>query len=177
MTTMPEFVQIGYTQKTHGVEGELRISIEEVYEDDFLNADTLFIEISGGNRVPYFIEYIRGASSDILKLEDIRTKEDAQKLSSRPLFLRESDLTPGAGGENDPFVPQFEFLEGFEAWDETRGSLGEIVRIDEYPRQEMAVVRYGGREVLIPLQGPILISIDEKEKKVRLDLPEGLLEL
>jgi len=174
---MSEFIQIGYTQKTHGVEGELRIFIEEAYVDDFLDAHALFIEMSGGKKVPYFIEYIRGANSDIMKLEDIGTKEEAQKLSSCPIFLRVSDLVPEAGRENAPYAPQYEFLEGYEAWDETRGLLGAVVRVDEYPRQEMAVVRFLGREVLIPLQEPILVSIDEKGQKVRFDLPEGLLEL
>ena len=173
---MSEYVQIGYSQKTHGVEGELRIFIEEAFEEDFLNAEALFLDING-KKVPYFIEYIRGAANDILKLEEVGSMEEAQKLSSRPVFLRESDLIPEADRDNDSYAPQYEFLEDFEAWDEERGFLGKILRVDEYPRQEMAVVAYKGREVLIPLQDQLLVDIDEKGKKVRFNLPDGLLEL
>lgn len=173
---MPEYIQIGYTQKTHGVEGELRIFIEEGFDEDFLNAQALFFE-TGGQMVPYFIEYIRGANDDIIKLEDIGSKEEAHKLASTPVFLREADLIPVNDRGNTPYAPQYEYLEGFEAWDREMGSLGVIIRVDEYPHQEMAVVKYKGREALIPLHGSIIESIDKKKKTVRFLLPEGLLDL
>ena len=173
---MPEFIQIGYTQKTHGVEGELRIFLEEEFEEDFLNADALFLE-ANGSKIPFFIEYIRGANADIVKLEDIKSKEEAMQWTSKPVFLRESDLIPETDRENTGYIAQFEHLEGFEAWDKEKGLLGTITRIDEYPHQEMAVIIYKGREALIPLQEPLLQSIDEAARVVRFQLPEGLLDL
>lgn len=173
---MSEYVQIGFTQKTHGVEGELRIFIEEPFDEDFLNAHALFFDM-GGQKVPYFIEYIRGANGDILKLEDIGSKEEAQKLTSTPVFLREADLIPVNDRENTPYAPQYEYLEGFEARDKVKGSLGTITRVDEYPHQEMAVVKYQGRETLIPLHESFIESIDREKKIIRFALPEGLLDL
>lgn len=173
---MAEFVRIGYTQKTHGVEGELRIFLEEEYEEDFLNSQAVFLDVNG-KKIPFFIEYIRGADDDILKLEEVNSREEAQKWSSKELFLRESDLIPAKDRENTAYEPQFAFLEGFEAVDGDLGPLGPILRVDEYPQQEMAVILYKKREALIPLQEPLLQRIDEVGKKVYFKLPEGLLDL
>lgn len=173
---MDELIQIGYTQKSHGVEGELRIFVEEPYQEDFLNCHALFIEVDG-QKVPYFIEYIRGANDDILKLEDISSKEEAQKLATKPVFLREADLIAEDDRDNSDYAPQFEFLEGFLARDAERGDLGEIIRVDEYPHQEMAVILMQNREVLIPLHESFILSVDEAGKIIHFQLPEGLLSL
>jgi 16S rRNA processing protein RimM len=173
---MEEFVQIGHTQKPHGVEGELRIFIEDAYLEDFLHSHALFIDL-GGQKVPYFIEYIRGAHEDILKLEDITSPEMAQTLASKPVFLRAADLIPDHDRENSDYQPEYEFLEGFMAEDVKMGELGLVLRVDEFPQQEMAVVEYQGREVLIPLNPQLIQGIDEARKKIRFQLPEGLLDL
>jgi 16S rRNA processing protein RimM len=44
------------------------------------------------------------------------------------------------------------------------------------PQQEMAFLDYRGREVLIPLNEQLIISIDETQKHILMDLPEGLLD-
>lgn len=173
---MSDFVQIGYIQKTHGVEGELRVHIEEDFAEDFLNCNALFIE-TGGQMLPFFIEYIRGANDDILKLEDVGSREEAQKLGSQPVFLRKADMLPPEEKENKPYAPQFDYLEGFNAHEKEKGPLGAIIRVDEYPQQEMAVVRYMGREVLIPLNDRFISSIDVDKKTIVFELPEGLLHL
>lgn len=173
---MSNFVQIGYIQKTHGVEGELRVFIEEEFTEDFLHCSALFIE-TAGQKLPFFIEYIRGANDDILKLEDVATREDAQKFSASPVFLRESDLIPPEDRENKPYTPQYEFLEGFSASDKEKGPIGPVIRVDEYPHQEMAVVQYQNREVLIPLHPQFISHIDQANKSITFELPDGLLHL
>ena len=45
------------------------------------------------------------------------------------------------------------------------------------PQQHLAIVDYRGREVFIPLHPDIVVSLDEKAKKITLRLPGGLLEL
>jgi 16S rRNA processing protein RimM len=45
------------------------------------------------------------------------------------------------------------------------------------PQQEIAVVVYQNKEVLIPLNEKLIVSIDEDKKVILMDLPEGLLTL
>ena len=81
-----EFTQIGFTKKTHGVAGEIKIAIEEVYEDLFLEADRVFLEIKGA-KMPFFIENIRGGGELIVHFEDVKNKEEAWLLQSKGVFL------------------------------------------------------------------------------------------
>jgi 16S rRNA processing protein RimM len=45
------------------------------------------------------------------------------------------------------------------------------------PQQEMAFVIHNGREVLIPLNESLIVSVDRENKTLLMDLPEGLLDM
>ena len=68
-------------------------------------------------------------------------------------------------------------LEGYHLEVEEVGPGGPIVRVDAYPQQEMAIVRYQGREVLVPLREDWIQALDAARKVVRMELPDGLLDL
>jgi 16S rRNA processing protein RimM len=68
-------------------------------------------------------------------------------------------------------------LKGFIVHDKTAGELGEIIEIHEYPQQFIAVVPYKFNEVLFPLNDDLILEIDEENEIVRVDLPEGLIDL
>ncbi|TNE65534.1 MAG: 16S rRNA processing protein RimM [Bacteroidetes bacterium] len=169
-----EYIQIGFTRKTHGVKGELKVAIEEPYEDVFLEADRVFLEIRGSKQ-PFFIESIRGGGDLIVHFEDIPTREDALLLQSKPVFLP-ADEVPETAPEEE-YTLQYGYLTGYRILDKTAGQIGEVRDILELPQQEMAVVEVQGREVLIPLNEQFIQSIDDQKREVHTDLPEGLLEL
>ncbi|MCB0626611.1 MAG: 16S rRNA processing protein RimM [Saprospiraceae bacterium] len=172
---MEEYVQIGKTQKTHGVRGELRVGVEEIYLDDFLQAKVLFLDVQG-RQVPFFVEQTREVSPHLLcKLEEVDTPEAARELTNRPLYLRRKDLTVGQEQPEGDLL--FGFVAGYEAFEQTAGRLGPILEVLEYPQQEMAVVDYQGREVLIPLHADLIQELDRKKKTIVWQLPAGLLEL
>lgn len=173
------YVSIGYTQKTHGVAGELKLTVEPRYLEDFLKNERLFVDVKGV-KVPYFIENMRGKDQPfIVKFEDVDTKEAAFGLQSREIFLRQGDLLAEHEREleveEEPVSPHAQ-LSGYLLVDEHLGEIGIIEEIFEMPHQEMAAVRYREREVLVPLHPSFLRRIDEGEKKVFMDLPEGLID-
>ncbi|MEO0779705.1 MAG: 16S rRNA processing protein RimM, partial [Bacteroidota bacterium] len=103
----------------------------------------------------------------------------ASRMSNRPLLLRSQDLLPA---EERTLELEEEGLEyqrcvGFLLTDVQTGPVGTIVEILEYPQQEMAVVRQEAREWLIPLHAGLIHELDEAERVLRMDLPEGLLDL
>jgi 16S rRNA processing protein RimM len=173
------YVNIGYTQKTHGVAGELKVFVLERYWEDFLKNERFFLDVKGV-KVPYFVENLRGGGTPIVKFEDVDTREAAIGLQSRELFLRREDLVPEHERELEVEADEgleFSHLLGFQVTDETLGDLGVIGEIVEIPQQEMAVLHYRGREVLVPLNRQFIRSVDEAGKKVVMDLPEGLMDL
>ncbi len=44
---MEDFVAIGKTQKPHGLKGELKLHVEEMFIEDLFDAEAVFIEIKG----------------------------------------------------------------------------------------------------------------------------------
>jgi 16S rRNA processing protein RimM len=169
-----EYIQIGFTKKTHGVKGELKIVIEEVFEDIFLEADRVFIEVRG-NKMPYFIQNIRGEGDLIVLFEDITNKDQALVIQSKPVFMPAAELPASIEVPDDGL--EYSFLEGFVLTDKNTGEVGTIEEVIDMPQQEMAVVVYKNREILIPLDEQIIVTISEAKKTILMDLPDGLLDL
>jgi len=168
------FTPIGKIKKSHGVKGELRVQIEAHFMPDFSKAKLLFL----GNEqscIPYFLLKFRSEPNLIIKLEDVDSKEQADALGKQAILLPESEISHieieaavEATGNN--------FLIGYELRSEEK-PIGPILRIDEYPQQDMIICQYQGREVLIPLHEALIKELDEDHKVLTMLIPEGLLEL
>lgn len=171
-----QYVNIGFIKKTHGIGGELKLVVEERFLEDFLNNERVFLDVKG-SKVPYFVTYVRGKGEMILKLEDVDSREAAYLLQSREVFLREQDVRPRSLDPEEEEALEYEHIEGFLLVDKTAGEVGIIDEVLDMPQQEMAFLKYKGRELLVPLNEQFIISIDEKAKKIFTDLPEGLLEM
>ncbi|MFN0034455.1 MAG: ribosome maturation factor RimM [Saprospiraceae bacterium] len=173
-----QYVSIGRTRKAHGLAGELKLSIEERYLEDFMKNERIFLEVRGV-KIPYFIANVRGAGEMILKLEEVDNRDAATALQSREVLLREQDILPDHAREyevEEEDALEYGHLAGFILVDETRGEIGEIDEVLEMPQQEMAFLQYKGREVLVPLNEQFICSIDEPNRRVFMDLPDGLLD-
>lgn len=171
-----QYTQIGRTKKPHGLNGELKLHIEEKYAEDFDQATVIFLEI-GGNHTPFFVENLRGGLFDILKLEGVNSRSAAEPLAHKNMHLRDSDLLKEEERTYEPVGLEFEHLVGFQVHDETYGDIGAIKEIVEMPQQEMALVDYKGKEVMIPLNERLMVEVVDSQQVVKMDLPEGLLEL
>jgi 16S rRNA processing protein RimM len=170
-----EYVSIGFAKKPHGVKGEIKVDIPEAHWDDLEATEVLFLEVAG-KKVPYFIEWIRGAAVPLLKLESIDTPEAAQTLCPGNLFIREEDRVGEKSPDNSSNL-QYHFLEGYRAFDKIAGEIGFIDAILDYPQQEMAEIRKEGKTILIPIHEELIVQLDEKQQLIYFDLPEGLLDI
>ena len=172
---MEDLIEIGYVGKPHALKGELKVILEEAYEDVFFELEVVLIPQKGQN-IPYFIEEIRGGNAIIVKFEDIKTKEQAMLISNKTLYMRRSDL-PDDFDVNVAFEMDFKYLEGYTLHDKTLGFIAKITEVVEMPQQEMALIKYQNRELFIPLNDELIVSEDEKTKIIVLDIPDGLLDL
>jgi len=170
-----DYVEIGRIRKPHGLGGEIKGDIDERFWDDVAEIDAFFIEIKG-EKTPYFIEYLRGKGTLILKFEDIDTKEDASLFTSKNLYLRREDVNLSEEEINDTGL-EFSYLEGYEIHLEEVGKVGIIEEVEEYPQQEMATIKQEGKTFLIPLRSGWILSVNTDKKIVVMDLPEGLVDI
>lgn len=169
------YIQIGFTKKTHGIGGELKVIIEEPYEDLFLDADRVFLDIKGSKQ-PFFIKTIRGGGDLIVSFEDVANREEALMLQSRGVFLPENEVPEEAQVVPDDGLV-YGYVVGYSLVDQTLGEIGQIKELLDMPQQEISVVAYQGREVLVPLNAQFVVKVDDTARQVLVNMPEGLLDL
>jgi 16S rRNA processing protein RimM len=169
-------IKIGKTTKAHGLNGELKVHIDETYVEDFLRAKALFLK-SGANLLPYFLKQVRGGAFLIAHFEEANSRTEAEALAGKEIYLRESDILPDEERELIVEDLSYAWVEGFMLVDEKLGEIGIIKSIEEFPQQEMAIVDYKDQERMVPLHDRLIVEIREAEKVVVVALPEGLLSL
>jgi 16S rRNA processing protein RimM len=165
-----DLVKIGRTGKTHGSTGEIRIFITDEYLEDFIDAALCLIDIHG-DKVPFFVESIRGKSFDICQFEDVKTPEEAKPITNAVVYLPADRVTKIRSGVEDVDYS------GFTIRDLTSGISATILSVESFPEQEMAIVSHEGREILIPLHDLVIQSIDHERKVIEVGLAEGIWQL
>ena len=170
-------IPIGFTKKPHGLKGEIKLQVTERYLEDLMNVDVVILQIKG-KPTPFFVDDIRVGNTTIGKFEDIDNPESALSISNKELFLREEDIIPDEFREFEVTEEGLEYEKciGYTIFD-GKNEIGEIIDILEYPQQEMAVVSFENREILIPLNVAFVVKRDDAAKKIMMELPDGLLNL
>jgi 16S rRNA processing protein RimM len=171
-------IPIGFTRKPHGLKGEIKLHIEERYLEDLMKSDVVMLQIKG-KPTPFFVDDIRVGNAIIGKFEDIDTPESALYIANKELFLREEDILTEDEREYEVEIDGgLKYLKciGYTIFDGEK-EIGEILDILEFPQQEMAVVEFENREILIPLNVAFVKKRDDAAKTILMDLPDGILDL
>ena len=169
-----DYVEIGYTQKPHGVKGEIKIFIEEEYIEEMRHLEILFLSVRG-NILPYFIDEVRGTSTFIVRFEDVDSKEAAGKIRASPIFMKRADLKYWEEEIETELV--YSHCEGYKVIDINDGELGIISEVIEYPQQELGVIIIDKKEILIPLNEHTVQNINEDKKELTVEMPAGILDV
>ncbi|NNT70743.1 16S rRNA processing protein RimM [Flavobacterium sp. IMCC34852] len=164
---------LGKIAKKFSFKGEVLIYLDtdepELYED----MESVFVEFNK-DLIPFFIENSNLHKNDFLrvKFEDVDTEEEADKMIGCEIYLP-LNMLPKLEGN------QFYFHEviGFEIEDKRLGVFGKIVSINDSSAQPLFEVVNGAVEILVPMIDQFLVKIDRENKKVVMDLPEGLIEM
>ena len=164
---------LGKIAKKFSFKGEVLIYLDtdepELYED----MESVFVEFNK-NLVPFFIENSNLHKGDFLrvKFEDVDTEEDADEIMGSEIYLPLNMLPKLTGNK-------FYFHEviGFEIEDQRLGVFGKIVSINDTSAQPLFEVINGTVEILVPMIDQFLVKIDRENKKVIMNLPEGLVEM
>lgn len=168
---MNDYFSIGKIVATHGLTGEVVLE-HALGKTDLKGLETLFVEETKGNLLPYFIENtkLKNEAEIYVKLEGVNTKESGRRLNQKMVWLLKADFDKYAA-KSSPIS-----LIGYMMMDEGT-AIGEIEEVIEQPLQVLCKIMYKGNEALIPLHEESLVKIDRKKKEVHVNLPEGLLDI
>ncbi len=162
--------KIGYVAKAHGLKGEVTIIVTEPMDLD--SVESVFVELKN-TLVPYFIKELsdRGDKA-FVKFEEINSIEQANAIKGSSIYLPK---------ETRPKLKRGEFYDdevvGFAVEDEALGSLGEVTEISASGPNKLLVLLYKSKELLIPINGPFIKSVNKTKKLIKVELPEGFLDI
>ncbi len=174
METIPktDCEKIGFFRKTHGVHGEVVLEFEEHFEYSVEEAERFFVELDG-LLVPFFIAEdglrFKSSKSAIVKLDWVDTEKYAKRLIGASVYLFLDEIV------DEPMESEA-LLKGFVLFDAEKGEVGEIEQVDDYSGNVVLTVKHGDEELLVPFHPEFVVEIDEEQKRLILNLPEGLIE-
>lgn len=173
MIKKEEVFKIGQFAKPHGIKGELALlTNSDVFED---SEDPYIVCEMDGILVPFFIESFRYKSDAVtlLKLENVDSEDRAREFVNREVFyaldaVDEDDLVGDMTW--DSFI-------GYSVTDVQHGELGKITDVDESTLNVLLQIDYQGEELLIPAVEELITEADHQNKRLVVQIPEGLLDL
>lgn len=168
-----ECFYLGKIAKKFSFKGEVLVYLDTDEPELYENMESVFVELNK-NLVPFFIIESSLHKNDFLrvKFEDVTTEADADAIMGCELYLPLSFLPKLSG---DKFY--YHEVIGFEVEDQRLGVVGKIVSINDSTAQPLFEVLNGEIEMLIPMIDHFLVKIDRKNKKVVMNLPDGLVEM
>lgn len=175
MITRDELMQIGQIVKPHGLQGEVAFTFTSDIFDE-IEAPCFICELDG-IFVPFFIEEYRFKNDEtaLVKFEGINSADDAKELIKAPLFL-EKRYIPEEVEQSE--VEGVDYYLGFQIYDEKGDLIGTIDGVDDSSENVLfLVISPNDEELYIPATDEYIIEINDEEKTMSMDLPEGLLEL
>lgn len=165
-----EVYKIGKLGKAHGVKGEIQLQFDDDVFDR-VEAEYLILRLDG-IMVPFFMEEYRFKSDEValVKFEGIDTQERARQLTGTEVFFPR-ELADG--DESDEL--SYAQLVGFTLVNDADSKeVGTIAFIDEQTMNIMFEMEDG---TLIPASEELITYIDTENKKITVDIPQGILDL
>ena len=180
--TMREFA-VAKVGKSFGTHGELTINLYDTFPSDFTTEEPLFVFIDK-LAVPLFFDSFerRGQRGAVGAFADFDTPYRAAELIGKELCMGLAEELLGIDAYDDEVGDDDElYLEdmvGYKTiFEGTEGIEGKIVDFEDSEWNPLFIVEVGGKEVMIPAADDFIVEFSVENKWVRLNVPEGLLDL
>jgi len=173
MIRKEDVFKIGRLGKPHGIKGELSFMFtDDVF--DRVDADYIVVE-TDGILVPFYIEEYRFRTDEtaLLKLEGIDTMDRAREFTNCDVFF------PRELAEADDGELTWAQIVGFTLVDDIYNKvIGNVRSVDDSTQNILFEVESPeGKSLLVPAAEDLITDVDQEKKQIRVQLPEGLLDL
>lgn len=168
---------IGKFMRTHALKGELN-AMTEIDDDYFTDDNPLIVDVDG-IYVPFYCESIRpkGHYASLIKLIGVDSEDEAAAFVNKDIYGLTKDVehyldeeVAEDGAYADSFI-------GYSMIDNEAGEIGEITDIDLSTDNALFIVTDGDDTIFIPIADEFIREIDNENKILHVDLPQGLVDL
>jgi 16S rRNA processing protein RimM len=169
---MQQYFKIGKLAASIGLKGELILQHKLGKKTNLKGLQAIFIEDKKDSFLPYFVATAKAKSDTetIVKLEGVDVVEVARKLTPKEVWLSAEDFKSHTAKSSPISLLGYSLVNN-------NTNLGEIIEVIEQPHQMLCCIMYKGKEALIPIHEESLQKVDNKNRKVYVTLPLGLLEI
>ena len=159
--------KIAQVLKSNGRDGELLMGLVGIAPEDIDLEEPVFIEFDG-LPVPFYFESFqqRGVSRALVRLTGVHSLQDADELAGADVYA-----------DDDLYEDEEEDLTGWTVLDADGTPVGTVSAHEDIPGNPCIYVETGHGEALIPLHEELLLEVDEEKQTLRMEIPEGLLNL
>ena len=173
---MTEYLNVGKIVNTQGIRGEVRvISKTDFSEERYKKGNELFLFQENKKPISLIVKSHRKHKNfDILSFEEHPNINDVEKY--RDGILK---ITKDQQGELEENAFYYHEIIGLEVFDEEGVSLGTIKEILTPGANDVWVIgqnKKGQKDILIPYIESVVRKVDVANKRVDVEIPEGLID-
>lgn len=170
-------LKIAKVSKSDGTDGAVVISFLSMDPEDLDISEPVFVHFDG-LPVPFFIESFtrRGNSRAVVRLNDVRSFEDAEELVGKDVYVEDDgeDVDDGdlvgwtievAGQHDGPDAKK----KGLRS-----SVLGKVTEFLDIPSNPCLEVETEKGAVVVPLHEDFIVSVNQEKQIIVMNLPDGL---
>ena len=165
-------VELGYIGKPHGLKGEVKAHFDVHDMSEYAERKTFYLAKKDAPLVKFKLKRMSLVGHQaIMKFEGINFRDEAEAIRASTIYFPISELPRLAEG-------QFYYYQvmGYEVEDKKLGRLGTVKDIMETSGQDILIMAYKEKEILIPMTESFVLHAAHEDKLIHTDIPEGLVD-
>ena len=163
-------VVIGVITRARGIRGEVNVKPLTDFPGRFNDLDHITLEMTDGSVGEYKLERSRFVNGTvIIKISGVDDRNVAESLKGSYLCVPLTETVPL---EEDTYYI-FD-LEGMDVCDLEGNRIGNILRVEQYPANDVLVIDTTASEIMIPAVKHYVLDVDKAGNRIVVDLPDDL---
>ena len=167
---------LGYISRVIETRNLVEIKLDVDDPSSYLDIESVLVQLHKGDStpIPLFIAGIESLNDKVLRiqLDPIQQLIPVNSLKGKQVYRPLSTLKELSGN-----AFYYHEVIGFDVIDERAGKIGVVKDVYDLPSNPLLSVLSGEKEILIPLTDDILMKTDRKEKYLKVNTPDGLIDL
>ena len=165
-----DLVAIGYVLNARGLQGEIKVKSLSNIEGRFNTLVYAYLETKDGSVTTHRVEYAKlYGETVVVKFEDINDRTDAESLRGSYILVDNENLAALPSESHYIFD-----LINMEVIESDGLCIGKVLCVEQYPANDVIVIRMADKDIMVPAIKDFIKSIDKINKRITVNLPEGL---